>query len=247
MTSPGSAPVPTQKTIYYAEDRCVARWPFMISGLWAPALAVVLLVVSFTQHGAVYWAFFALFMACVGVAVLFKGEWLYYFWPAGIRLDQEGVKIGGVRWAEQHPGEPPPSKATVPKQAFFVFSCPWEGVVWIWVETGKERIRIVKRHAYRGRKPTPLGNLAAPFTNAVLVIRINLDEATVPKIGPARGPLSANYSAPGYHQDRWIVPTRHPQRLKAALAALPLPDGVVILDADTGPEPATADWSFTQE
>jgi len=31
----------------------------------------------------------------------------------------------------------------------------------------------MRRRAYRGRRPTPLGNLAAPYMRAALVIRAN--------------------------------------------------------------------------
>lgn len=68
--------------------------------------------------------------------------------------------------------------------------------------------------------------------SAALVIRVEPEAADVPEIHRARNPLAANYSSPGYHQDRWVAPTRHPERLREALAALQLPPGVV-LDAGT--------------
>jgi hypothetical protein len=72
---------------------------------------------------------------------------------------------------------------------------------------------------------------------AALVIRVGPAAAAVPAIHRARNPLAANYSSPDHHQDRWAVPTRHPDRLRKALASLPLPPGVVI-------DPDTADWSL---
>jgi hypothetical protein len=38
---------------------------------------------------------------------------LPYEWPLGMRLDPDGLRIGGVQWAERHPGRGW-RKATVP-------------------------------------------------------------------------------------------------------------------------------------
>jgi hypothetical protein len=38
---------------------------------------------------------------------------LPYEWPLGMRLDPDGLRIGGVQWAERHPGRRW-RKATVP-------------------------------------------------------------------------------------------------------------------------------------
>jgi hypothetical protein len=98
------------------------------------------------------------------------------------------------------------------------------------------------RHAYRGRRRTPLGNLAAPFMRAVLVIRVERDDARLPDIRPASGALWSNYCAPGFHQPVWVVPTRHPGKLEAVLATLPLPAGTVG-DSYASPGITAADWS----
>ena len=106
----------------------------------------------------------------------------------------------------------------------------------MWVETDPERLKDLRRHATYGRKPTPLGNLSVPFMTAALVIRVDTAVAAPPEIHPARNPLAMNYSSPGHHQNRWAVPTRHPERLRKTLATLPLPPGVTIT-------PDAADWS----
>jgi hypothetical protein len=84
----------------------------------------------------------------------------------------------------------------------------------------------------------PLGvvGLAVPFMRAAVVILVDREQCTLPRIGPARGLLSVNWSGPGSHQPLWVVPTRHPAELEAALAALPLPTGTV-----GDPYPGTAD------
>jgi hypothetical protein len=207
----------------YREDHCVLCWPLAAAGLIAPAvviaaavLAVVLQVVLRSQ--AVFWVMLAVMMA----ALLFWtvcGQMLPHWWPIGIRLSPDGVAIGGVRWAERHPGRRR-RKASVLNQGCQVFSCPWDGVIWMWVETDPGRLKDLRRHATYGRKPTPLGNLSVPFMTAALVIRVDTAAAVLPEIHPARNPLALNYSAPGHHQDRWAVPTRHPERLREALASL---------------------------
>jgi hypothetical protein len=89
----------------------------------------------------------------------------------------------------------------------------------------------------------PLGNLAVPFVRAAVVILVDREQCTLPRIGPARGLLSVNWSRPGFRQPLWVVPTRHPAELEAALAALPLPPGTV---GDPYPgtagQPSITDW-----
>lgn len=223
--------------VLYREDHCVLCWPMIAAGLIAPvvviAAAVLAVVLQVTLHSqAAFWVMMAVMMA----ALLFwiaRGQLLVHWWPIGIRLRQDAVSIGGVRWAERHPGKRH-KKASVLNQGYQVFSCAWDDVTWIWVETDPEKLKALRRHATYGRKPTPLGNLSVPFMTAALVIRVDHEAADVPDIHRARNPLAANYSSSGYHQDRWVVPTRHPERLRQALATLPVPPGVVI-------DPAAAD------
>jgi hypothetical protein len=51
-----------------------------------------------------------------------RGRLLLHWWPIGIRLRQDGVAIGGVRWAEQHPGKRR-RKASVLDRGCQVFFC----------------------------------------------------------------------------------------------------------------------------
>jgi hypothetical protein len=190
------------------------------------------------------WVLLLLFVG-IPLAIVWaaRGQLLPYAWPAGIRLDADGVRIGGVRWAEKHPGRAR-RKPTVPHQYRQVFSCPWDGVQRIGVTRNRQAIKVMIRHAYHGRKPTPLGNLAVPFMRAALVIWVEREHAVVPEIRPAHGPLSVNWSSPGFHQPIWVVPTRHPGQLETALATLPLPAGT-ISDPYTGASPdlTVAEWS----
>jgi hypothetical protein len=243
VTRSGQTGSPDAPTGAYAENHCALRWPLMLTGLYAPVIALAVFALGLAlQDGALYWP--ALAVLGLGfVAWSFRGELLPYVWPAGIRLDAGGVRIGGVRWAEKHPGRVR-RKATVPHQYGQVFSCSSDGVRRIGVTRNRQAIKVLIRHAYHGRKPTPLGNLAAPFMRAALVIQVDSEHAGLPEIRPARGPLSVNWSSPGYHQPIWVIPTRHPGKLETALATVPLPAGTVGDPyAGASPDITVAEWS----
>jgi hypothetical protein len=231
---------------HYREDHCILRWPMATAGLIAPAAAVVAavlaVVLQVTLHSqAAFWIMLIVMMA----ALLFwiaRGQLLVHWWPIGIRLGADGVAIGGVRWAERHPGRTR-RKASVLNQGYQMFSCPWDGITSISVETGPGRLKDLRRHATYGRKPTPLGNLSVPFMTAALVIDIRQSAAALPRIHRARNPFAANYSSDGYHQGQWVVPTRHPGRLREVLDSLPPAGNVVTgpeaMDPGAGPGPRT--------
>jgi hypothetical protein len=236
----GNPPV-TRPPAYYAEDHCALNWRFVSAGLLAPVVVIAAAVAAVALHDAAFWALSGLVGLATMTWVAF-GQMLPYAWPLGIRLDSDGLRIGGVRWAEQHPGRTR-RKATVPHQYGQVFACRWDGVQHIGVTRDRKAINTSIRHASHGIRRTPLGNLAVPFMRAAVVILVDREQCTLPRIGPARGPLSVNWSSPGFHQPLWVVPTRHPAELDAALAALPLPPGTV---GDPYPgtagQPSITDW-----
>jgi hypothetical protein len=234
------------RTAWYREDHCVLRWPEVAAGLIAPvvALAAVILAIALQvilQSFAIFWVMMAV-MAAASVFWIARGQLLVHWWPIGIRLGADGAAIGGVRWAERHPGSTR-RKASVLNQGYQVFSCPWDGVTSLSVETDPGRLKDLRRHATYGRKPTPLGNLSVPFMTAALVIDVRQSAATLPRIHRARNPFAVNYSSDGHHQGQWVVPTRHPVRLREVLDRLPLAGDVVTgpeaMDPGAGPGPRT--------
>jgi len=226
---------------YYAEDHCALNWRFVSAGLLAPVVVIAAGVAAVALHDGAFWA---LFVVCVLGTVSWAafGQMLPYAWPLGIRLDSDGLRIGGVRWAEQHPGRTRRA-ATVPHQYGQVFACRLDGVQHIGVTRDRKAIKVMRRNAAHGTRRTPLGNLAVPFMRAAVVILVDREQCTLPDVTPARGLLSSNWSSPGFHQPLWVVPTRHPAELEAALAALPLPPGTV---GDPYPgtagQPSITDW-----
>jgi hypothetical protein len=234
--APQSSPAQT----YYAEDHCALNWRFVAAGLCGPIVAAVAFVAAVALHSGVSWALLAVMLLALLPWFPF-GQVLPYAWPVSMRLDSNGLRIGGVRWADRHPGRR--RKATVPHQYGQVFACGWDGVQRLGVTRDRKAIKVMIRHAAHGRRRTPLGNLAVPLMRAALVIVVDQDHCAVPSIKPARGPLSVNWSSPGFHQPLWVVPTRHPDELEAALATMPLPPGTVG-DPYPGLEggPSITDW-----
>jgi len=212
----------------YTEDHSALRWPLLLAGFGIPLL---------------FAAFFALYVVTQNVAFavaaavtlipfwgLTYGYFLMYVWPTGIRLDDAGVRIGGVRWAERHPGKRRRRRRPLaPGQRYWVFSCPWDGVQAITVVTDPAVLREMNRRSWGGRRAglrTLLGVLGAPYMRAALVIKVDLRRAMLPEFSGKRGLLYSFIPSPGSIQRRepwpyWAVPTRHPQELWAALQAAP--------------------------
>jgi hypothetical protein len=151
------------------------------------------------------------------------GDWLFNMCPAGIRLDSDGVRIGGVRWSERHPGEVRSGTAIAPRQYSQVFACPWGGVLRIGVANDRQTLSWLARESgYRhGLQGTALGDLAAPFMRAALVVWVDTDRAQFPQIRAPRSPLWVNAPGTRERQPIWVVPTRQPAGLRTAHAALP--------------------------
>ena len=128
MTSGNDAgnPPHSRPDAYYAEDHCALNWRFVSAGLLAPVVVIAAAVAAITLDDGASWAL----LGVVGLATvtwIAFGQMLPYAWPLGIRLDSDGLRIGGVRWAEQHPGRTR-RKATVPHQYGQVFACRLDGV-----------------------------------------------------------------------------------------------------------------------
>ncbi len=213
----------TPAVLGYAEDRSALRWPLLTAGIYAPVLGLVVFAASLTSAVPVLiWIALAVLLAAVTIWVFGSGMWLPYLWPTGIRLDKDGVRIGGVGWAERHQGRVRSRAALVPWQCSQVFACPWNGVLSIGVTTDPHAVKVMKRYACQGRRITPLGNLATPYMRAALVMWVDEKQAQAPRIRPATSMWWSNCASDGYQQPLWIVPTRRPAQLAEALALAPL-------------------------
>jgi hypothetical protein len=244
VTKPAAGPQTGTGTVYYTEDHGALRWPLLATGLVAPVIALACAVAAIVLQNVLL-----LVVCLLALAIwMVRGQLLPYVWPASIRLDDDGVRMGAVRWVDKHPGRTHP-RPTVPRQWSQEFRCPWPAVQRIGVVTNHQAIKTMIRYSPHGRKPTPLGNLATPFMRAALVIWVDSEKAVTPEIQPARGLLAANWSSPGFSQPLWAVPTRHPRQLRAALKDIPLPSRTIgdpLRDpfADTRLDPEAAGWEF---
>jgi hypothetical protein len=215
----------------YVERRCALRWPLVMWGLGVPAALVgvfVALAIFVNPQWSVAAVFTPLFLPfMMGIALLYRN------WPTGIRIDAAGVAIGAVGSARAATRRP-----TVTHQNRGLFRCAWPEVRDVTVVTDPARIRELKRSpqywtlSNRWGKPRAMtrcmaGVLTAPFMKAALVIRVGTDAAGVTKPELRTALFFSNYiSSPRFATRltvdpslEWVVPTRHPEELRAYLAS----------------------------
>jgi hypothetical protein len=183
----------------YAEDPCALRWPLLLSGFGIPLLFAVFFALYMITK---IWLFaVAAAVTVIPFWALTYGYFLMYVWPTGIRLDDAGVRIGGVRWAERHPGRRRRWRRPVsPGQRYWVFSCPWDGVQAMTLVTDPAALRELHRRSWGGRRAglrTLLGVLGAPYMRAALVIKVDPRLATFPQFSDKRGLLYNFVPSPG--------------------------------------------------
>jgi hypothetical protein len=151
---------------------------------------------------------------------------LIFLWPVGIRVDSAGIRIGGLRGWErrQLSGRWPPRKPFhVGAQGRAVFSCPWDGVKELYLITSRDELKPLRQQKRAFGKRTsqlrdPLGYLG--FVKAGLVITTN---PALTRSDPAafRSNWSQIGSIKAVVSPTWLVPTRRPEALRAALANAP--------------------------
>ena len=160
--------------------------------------------------------------------------------PLGIRMDAQGVRIGGVAAAEKGRSRVRPRDKPIQgfTRAMHVYSCDWDGVRRIKVLTDPAQLlamaatvdsKTPDSHAYAwwsrlGYAAWAPGRFIDRRTGAVLVIEVERQRASFQPTRPAKGLVGAHEAQRIYTGETmvWVIPTRDPQRLKAALAtALP--------------------------
>jgi hypothetical protein len=91
--------------VNYSEDRCALRWPLVGLGLAAPVAAAVMCVI-FAATISPLWLIPVPFVPLFGPFLIYGGL-LYRNWPTGIRIDEQGIRIGAVRSAQAARRTPP--------------------------------------------------------------------------------------------------------------------------------------------
>ncbi len=211
----------------YTEDRCSQRWPMLVFGLGMPVLVLLCTAggVATGDRGFAFLAALPLF-----VWIFTDGRLAFQYWPIGIRIDGNGIRIGGVLRAERRCGsqpEPRIAKRKLPPpsyQCYHVFAAPWAGLRSLTLVTDRKQLRQLRNQS-RSAPPTEdapkrgnvvgfwLGMFVPPFTRAALVIDVDLESADFPefRIQRSLGVATSQFSR---RSSTWVVPTRHPDQLR---------------------------------
>lgn len=219
------SPPPTGTATLYSEDRCALRWPLWILGVALPAAGLAWLI-GLAIGGQFALAFPGVLVFDVGVLGSLS---LWSNWPTGIRIDTEQIRIGGIRHAERRARRhtrPPSKPPEIAAQRYQVFTCPRRAIRRITVLSDPADLRELRRQARRyGRRSSatmvPAGFLQAPFMRGALLIYLDPHALNTQRFRPSYS--GSGIRAHASPSPTWLAPTRHPAKLRAALAQLPGP------------------------
>lgn len=150
---------------------------------------------------------------------------------AAYEEDESGITFGAIRSRRAKAGKRHP---TVNHQSRGIFHCPWPAVVTVRVAADPVEVQRLKKSPNfytlnnrwgppRGMTHCSTGVLSSPFMRAALVIEIG-SGTTYPELRNAK--FFDNFVRHGYFSRwmhpmlsaTWVVPTRRPEALAAALA-----------------------------
>jgi hypothetical protein len=223
------------RPVSYREPHSALNWPLLACGLFAPAAAgIACLILGVVTNQP----WFFVIMGWLLVPALVWTALLYRNWPTGVRFDASAISIGAIGSARAASRTP-----TVNHQSRGLFTCPWPAVEGVRLITDRAELRQMKNSPRydtltnrwgrkRGMDHCNIGVLASPLMRAALVIDVDPHAVSVPEVRPAR--FYSNFTDGSFsHLVRprlspvWVVPTRHPEALGRALAAVPGHQGPV--------------------
>jgi len=208
----------------YLEAHSALNGPLLAYGLLPPAVAVTCLILGVATGQPWLWDMLGILIALTLVSVAA----LYRNWPTGIRIDESGIAIGAVLSVRAFHRRP-----TVNHQSWGLYTCPWPAAQSARIVTARDELRQITRSPLyytltnrwgnkRGMLYCNIGVLSSPFMRAALVVEVNQFALWATELRPAR--FYSNYLDGSFsHLVRprlsptWIVPTRHPEKLRAAL------------------------------
>jgi hypothetical protein len=220
--------MPSHRSTPYLEAHSALNGQLLAYGV----LPLAAEAVCFTLGLAANLPWFFVLMGPLFLFVLISVGLLYRNWPTGIRVDESGITIGAVRSARATRRKP-----TVNHQSRGLFTCPWPAVLGTRIVTDRGDLRQMKNspqyYTLTNRWTNKLemrrcniGVLASPCMRAALVIEVNPFAVTASEIRPAR--FYSNFKDGHFSHlvhpqlsPTWIVPTRHPEMLRAALQTVP--------------------------
>jgi hypothetical protein len=209
----------------YLEAHSALNGPLVAYALFAPAMleiACLTLGLAFDQP------WFFVIMGWLLVPIMISCGLLYRNWPTGVLVDESGISIGAVRSARAAARRP-----TVNHQSWGLYTCRWPAVLGVRIVTDRSELRQMRNlpqyhtltnrwSTKRGMRRCNIGVLASPFMHAALIIEVNPSAVTASEIRPAR--FYSNYKDGQFSHlvhpqpsPTWVVPTRHPEALTAAL------------------------------
>jgi hypothetical protein len=218
MTAPAAA---------YHERRSALNGWFLVIAVLGPAAGLAACVLLALTVSPVWSAGIGI-MALLGLVSV---SLLYRNWPTGIRIDDSAVSVGAVRSAAAVARTP-----TVNHQAWGQFACPWPAALAVRVVTDPAEVRELRKAPQydtmtnrwacrRSMRHCNVGVLSSPWMRAALVIDIRPGAVTTPQVRPAR--FFSNFTGGQFSRllqpvpsPTWVVPTRHPEAVRQALAAL---------------------------
>jgi hypothetical protein len=221
--------------VSYREPHSALNRPLLAYGLIAPAGAeITCLILGIVTNQP----WFFVIMAALLVPAMVWTTLLYRNRPTGISFDASAISIGAIGSARAASRTP-----TINHQSQGLFTCPWPAVEGVRIVTDRTELRQMKNSpryytftnrwgGKTGMSHCNIGVLASPFMRAALVIDVDPAAVTAPRIRPAR--YYSNFKN-GYFSRLveprlspvWVVPTRHPEALDRALAAVPGHQGPV--------------------
>ena len=222
---PGTSIDTEPETLLYEERRSAQRWPLVVPGLLGPVLMVVGPVLVFVaQVGAL-----------IGVSVVGLVLWLAtnsneyaMHRRTGIRITTKRITVGAVARLDDRDPAQSPSLGSPRHLSACAFSCDWDGVQSVTIVTDPHAIAAMRMDPqnlrtrldrFMGQRrevvPHKMGLLVPPYAKALLVIHVDKSVAHFPE-QPAR-----KFGAVYLTWPIWVVPTRHPEELRRALASFP--------------------------
>lgn len=211
----------------YVEHHSAVGWRLILAAVLSSAVLVASVVlITVVSVGFMSLAVISLLFSLYYAIVLFGRAR-----PVDIQVDAIGIRIGGISTASLHPS--PQTRLPRPRWHYRqVFACPWNGVHRVEVVADRTELR---KYAKLGRitGTTPrihLGMLTVPFMRAALVVTVDLQMAEIPRFRPPddrRYWFKTSDFIKGEPSPIWVAPTRHPEKLRTALAQMNAP-GLVL-------------------
>jgi hypothetical protein len=137
-------------------------------------------------------------------------------WSTEIQITNDGIRVGGIHKV-QRPDRRQPSAGAQRKHPFF---CPWSAIRSAEMVTDRAYIRRTNKD-FREPGKVALGMFRAPFTRSALFLEVDINAVTIPEFRPpdTERPFfrPANFAVP-FTSPVWLIPTRHPEALRAARA-----------------------------